>query len=142
MAQQAMHFIATCTRPPASAGHSLGVAESERMCVDAAEVDAAELLAQDASIASVLHILNHHKFLDKVVDMLPSEPPPPASDAYEEAMPRGGISGGQGRDFSRVLCGAFQVLENLARSNGTSRCSVYFLYWYKVLALLVQKCKY
>jgi hypothetical protein len=112
------------------------------MFVDAAEVDATELLAQDASIASVLHILNHHKFLDKVVDMLPSEPLPPASDAHEEAMPRAVISGGQGRDFSRVLCGAFQVLENLARNNGTSRCSVYLLSGTRVLALLVQKYKY
>jgi hypothetical protein len=61
-------------------------------------VDAAAQMSQEARTASVLQILNHNKFLDKVVDMLPPVPP---------SLPAGRGPGRDGRGRWRVLSGVY-----------------------------------
>jgi len=133
--QQAMDYIISCTRPPASpasaadddsqassgcfsmrepenltsnlhgaASKEGGHAGSGSSRAQAPSVDARGEVAHEARTASVLQVLNHHKFLDKLVDMLP-----PASDEGQLPKTQGW----------RVLSGAIQVLHNLARTPGT-----------------------
>jgi hypothetical protein len=139
--QQAMHYVVCSTRPAprslktavdtsdawSTCTTSLSVREPENVLPnsssnrDAAErgsesifVDAAAQVAQEARTASVLQILNHNKFLDTVVDMLPPLPP------SDPSMPAGREAGSDGKGRWRVLSGALHVLHNLSRTHGTS----------------------
>ena len=134
--QQAMDYIICCTRPaPAmdkqadawstwTTSRSSYQAENvssnprgdggQRACGEGGGVflNRAAEVAHEARIASVLQVLNHHKFLDKLVDMLPPAPLPAAANQQAQDESRAQLR-------VRVLSGAVQVVHNLARTPGT-----------------------